>query len=75
MADPAKGGHPTMLLCGNDASSKLEVTNLLKAMGWRDIIDLGDIAKARGTEMLLPLWLNLFNMYGHPHFGLKVVRE
>ena len=74
MADPAKGGHPTMLLCGNDTSAKLEVTNLLKARGWRDIIDLGDIAKARGTEMLLPLWLNLFNMYGHPHFGLKVVR-
>ena len=43
-------------------------------MGWRDIIDLGDITKSRGTEMLLPLWLNLFGLFGNPHFGLKVVR-
>jgi predicted dinucleotide-binding enzyme len=74
MVDPAKGGHPTMLVCGNDAQAKAQVTDLLKAMGWRDIIDLGDVSKSRGTEMLLPLWLNLFQMYGHPHFGLKVVK-
>ena len=73
MVDPAKGGHPTMLVCGNDSQAKVQVTDLLKAMGWRDIVDLGDISKSRGTEMLLPLWMNLFSMYGHPHFGLKVV--
>ena len=74
MADPAKGGHPTMLVCGNDADAKAKVTALLKDMGWKDIIDLGDISKARGTEMLLPLWLNLFGSFGNPHFGFKVVR-
>jgi 8-hydroxy-5-deazaflavin:NADPH oxidoreductase len=74
MVDPAKGGHPTMLLCGNDAEAKGNVTALLKAMGWRDIIDLGDITRARGTEMLLALWLNLFGVFGNPHFGFKVVR-
>jgi predicted dinucleotide-binding enzyme len=74
MADPAKGGHPTMLVCGNDADAKTKVTALLKEMGWKDIIDLGDITKARGTEMLLPLWLNLFGLFGNPHFGFKVVR-
>jgi predicted dinucleotide-binding enzyme len=74
MIDPTKGGNPTMLLCGNDAEAKSEVTGLLKDMGWRDIIDLGDITKSRGTEMLLPLWLNLFGLFGNPGFGFKVVR-
>ena len=74
MIDPAKGGHPTMLVCGNDAEAKNQVTALLKTMGWRDIIDLGDITKSRGPEMLVPLWLNLFGVFGNPHFGLKVIR-
>src|SRR6266436_6024934 len=60
MAEPAKGGHPTMLLCGNDAEAKDKVTALLQSMGWSDIIDLGDITRSRGTEMLVPLWVNLF---------------
>ena len=75
MVDPAKGGHPTMLLCGNDSEAKKLVAAFLKTMGWRDILDLGDITKARGTEMLLPLWLNLFQSFGSPHFGFKVTRE
>ena len=74
MVDPAKGGNPTMLVCGNDAEAKSQVTALLKTMGWRDIIDLGDITKSRGTEALLPLWLNLLGLFGNPHFGFKVVR-
>ena len=74
MADPAKGGHPTMLLCGNDAEAKSKVTALLKSMGWRDLIDLGGITRSRGTEMLVPLWVNLFGLFGNPHFGFKVVR-
>src|SRR6266478_1575435 len=47
MTDPAKGGHPTMLLCGNDAEAKNQVTALLQSMGWSDIIDLGDITRSR----------------------------
>ena len=74
MIDPAKGGNPTMLLCGNDAEAKKKVTALLNSLGWRDIIDLGDITRSRGMEMLVPLWLNLFGVFGNPHFGLKVIR-
>ena len=74
MVDPAKGGHPTMFLCGNDDSAKQSVTALLQSLGWRDIIDLGDISKSRGTEMMMPIWLNLFGKFGKPHFGFKVVR-
>jgi 8-hydroxy-5-deazaflavin:NADPH oxidoreductase len=32
---------------------------LLEAFGHTDVIDLGDITSARGTEMYLPLWLRL----------------
>lgn len=74
MVDPAKGGNPTMLVCGNDADAKQKVSGLLKEMGWRDILDIGDIKNSRGTEMLLPLWLNLFGLFGNPQFGFKVVR-
>lgn len=75
MIDPGKAGEqPTMLICGNDEAAKTKVTSLLKSLGWTDIIDLGDITKARGTEMLLPVWLNLMQTFGHPHFGFKVVR-
>ena len=74
MVEPAKGGNPTMLLCGNDAEAKKKVSALLQSIGWRDVIDLGDISKSRGTEMLLPLWLNLFGLFGNPNFGFKMVR-
>ena len=73
MVDPAKGGNPTMLLSGNDAAAKKAVTALLNDFGWTDVVDLGDIKTARGTEMLLPAWLSLWNVIGHPHFGFKVV--
>jgi predicted dinucleotide-binding enzyme len=74
MVDPAKGGHPTMLVCGNDTGAKQKVSSLLKDMGWRDVLDIGDIKNSRGTEMLLPLWLNLFGLFGNAQFGFKVVR-
>ena len=74
MVDPARGGHPSMLVCGNDAEAKAKVTALLTSMGWRDIIDLGDITKSRGTEMMLPLWMNLFSLFGNANFGIKIVK-
>jgi predicted dinucleotide-binding enzyme len=74
MVDPAKGGNPTMFLCGNDPDAKIKVSDLLKTLGWRDIIDLGDITRARGTEVMMHIWMNLFGVFGNPHFGFKVVR-
>jgi hypothetical protein len=75
MVDPAKGGNPTMFLCGNDADAKKKVTDLLKTLGWRDIIDLGDITKSRGTETMMHIWMNLFGLFGNPYFGFKIVRR
>jgi 8-hydroxy-5-deazaflavin:NADPH oxidoreductase len=75
MVDPAKaGGAVTMLMCGNDAGAKQSVAKLLRTFGWQEIIDLGDIAAARGTEMMLPVWLSLLGALKTPHFGFKIVR-
>src|SRR6267378_8673140 len=73
MVDPIKAGEPTMLMSGNDAEAKARVVTLLKSFGWQDIIDLGGIKTARGTEMLLPAWLSLWNVIGNTHFGFKIV--
>lgn len=61
---------------GNDTAAKSEVSALLRTFGWQEpeIIDLGDITTARGTEMLLPLWLQLYARFGTSAFSLKVVR-
>jgi len=75
MVEPGrvKGDH-TMFLCGNDDGAKEVVTDILRSMGWRDIIDLGDIAAARATEALMPIWLRLWGKLKTSDFNLKVVR-
>lgn len=47
---------------------------LIESLGWRDILDLGDITAARGTELLLPIWLRLWGKLGSTPFNFKVVR-
>jgi 8-hydroxy-5-deazaflavin:NADPH oxidoreductase len=77
MVDPQQlaGGDHTMIMCGNDAGAKTEVTRILKEwFGWKDVIDLGDITNARGTEMYLPLWVRLYGSLKNPMFNVKVVR-
>jgi predicted dinucleotide-binding enzyme len=76
MTDPgrlARGEH-SVFLSGNDAQAKKTVADLLGSFGWKDIIDLGDITTARGTEMLLGLWLRLYGTLNTPEFNFKVVR-
>jgi 8-hydroxy-5-deazaflavin:NADPH oxidoreductase len=67
-----------LFICGNDTSAKKEVTKYLSEwFGWKkeNIIDLGDITAARGTEMMMPLWMRLFQYeIGHPHFNYQIVR-
>jgi len=68
------GENPTMFLCGNEKHAKLEVAKILKEFDWNDIIDLGDISAARGTEMLLPLWVRTMLVIGNPNFAFKVLK-
>jgi 8-hydroxy-5-deazaflavin:NADPH oxidoreductase len=46
-----------MLICGNDADAKQEVTKILKEFGWPGSIDLGGIENARWFEALVVLWV------------------
>ena len=69
------GGDHTLFVCGNDAAAKTQVSAWLKdRFGWQDMIDLGDITNARGTEMYLPLWLRLCGALGSGMFNVKVVK-
>lgn len=64
----------SVFVSGDDASAKATVTALLEEFGHTDVIDLGDITTARGTEMMLPVWLRLMGALGTPMFNFKVVR-
>src|SRR3712207_5875057 len=76
MVDPAQlaATDHTVFLCGDDAEAKAAVMDLLRSFGWADIIDVGDITAARGTEMLLPIWVRLFGVLQKPIFNFKIVR-
>ncbi|HEX6257629.1 MAG TPA: NAD(P)-binding domain-containing protein [Euzebyales bacterium] len=76
MVDPGMvaGGDHTVLLSGDDADAKATVGDLLRALGWTDIVDLGGIVTARGVEMVLPLWLSLNAALGVRAIQFKVVR-
>ena len=77
MVDPRqlRDGDHSMVMCGNDAGAKAEVHRILTEwFGWKDIIDLGDISNARGSEMWLPLWVRLYGTLKTPMFNMKIVR-
>jgi 8-hydroxy-5-deazaflavin:NADPH oxidoreductase len=66
-------GNHTVFVSGNDADAKTKVTELLQSFGWTDIFDLGDITSARGTEMMMPLWLRAFAKLGNVPYNFKIV--
>ena len=75
MVDPASlGAESSVFVSGDDAAAKQTVTELLESFGHTDVIDLGDISTARGTEMYLPIWLRLMGALGTAAFNVKVVR-
>ena len=76
MVDPAQlaATDHTVFVSGDEAEAKARVGELLRSFGWTDIIDLGDITTARGTEMLLPIWVRLFGVLQKPIFNFKIVR-
>jgi predicted dinucleotide-binding enzyme len=76
MVDPAQlaATDHTVFVSGDDAEAKARVSELLRSFGWSDIIDLGDITTARGTEMVLPIWVRLFGVLQKPLYNFKIVR-
>jgi 8-hydroxy-5-deazaflavin:NADPH oxidoreductase len=76
MVDPSiiPGVHD-MFVSGNDAKAKAQVIDLLKTgLGWKEVIDLGDISGARAQEMLLSLWARLYMKLQTPNVNVHVAR-
>lgn len=69
------GGDHHTFVSGNDAAAKTTVKQLLQSFGWaeKNILDLGDITTARGTEMYLPLWLRIWGATQNGAFNIKIV--
>jgi len=69
-------GDHTVFVNGNDATAKEEVKGILKSFGWREdnIIDMGDITTARGTEMILPILVRLFGTLKHGTFNFHIAQ-
>ncbi|GAA2165667.1 hypothetical protein FHX52_0855 [Humibacillus xanthopallidus] len=75
MVNPKElGADSSVFVSGDDAAAKTTVIELLQSFGHTDVIDLGDISTARGTEMLLPVWLRLMGALGTSAFNFKIVR-
>ena len=78
MVEPSLiSGRHSVFMSGNDESAKEKVSQLLQSFGWQpdDIIDLGDISTARGTEQLVPMWVRLFGKFQNGMFNFNVVRQ
>jgi 8-hydroxy-5-deazaflavin:NADPH oxidoreductase len=77
MVDPARvgdGAHD-IFVSGDDAGAKARVAEILRGwFGWKNVIDLGDIKTARGTESYLMLWIQLWGTLGTGDFNIRVVR-
>ncbi len=64
-----------VFVSGNEAEAKATVITILKDwFGWKSVVDLGDITTARGTEMVLPLWVTLRGQLQTPTFNFKLVK-
>ena len=73
MVDPSLvPGEHDVFVCSNDADAKARVTELLRSFGWRNVVDLGDLTAARGTEMILPLWLRLWGTFKTPNLNFHI---
>jgi len=76
MVDPGKvPGDHVVFVSGNDAGAKSRVTSLLtEGFGWKQVLDLGDISTARGTEAYLLLWLRLWGAIGNADFNITIAK-
>jgi len=68
-------GEHTVFMCGDDEGAKAAAKTVLYSFGWKEhnVMDLGDITAARGTEMLLPVWLRIYGAKKTGTFNFKVI--
>lgn len=69
-------GSHTNYICGNDIEAKKIVISILDQFGWdlENILDLGDITNARGTESILMIWTRIYGKMPSGAFNFKIVQ-
>jgi len=61
-------------MSGNDQEAKAKVSDILNSFGWKSIIDLGGIETSRGSEMMIPFWVNVMSALKTTQFNFKIVK-
>lgn len=77
MVNPsAVAGDHNVFVSGNDEVAKSKAKGILKSFGWKEsnMIDLGDITTARGTEQLVALWVRILGTLKNPMFNFNIVK-
>jgi len=78
MVNPAmiNQGNHINYLCGNDEEAKTKVKSILNSLGWKNenLLDLGDITNARGTESVLLIWTRIYRATQNGAFNLAIVK-
>ena len=69
-------GNHINYICGNDAEAKAKVISILNEFGWQNdnILDLGDISNARGTESILLIWTRIYSVTQTGAFNMSIVK-
>lgn len=77
MVDPLNTvPNATVFLSGDDEAAKGDVTTLLSDLGWNNeqILDLGGVVTATGTEHAAPLFFATFMALQTPAFSITISR-
>ena len=67
--------NSTMFLAGDDPLARETVRELLRELGWVDVVEFPALESARGLEMWLPLWVRLMGVLGTADFNIRLVRH
>jgi hypothetical protein len=65
----------SIFLAGDDPLARETVRELLRELGWVDIVEFPTLDGARGLEMWLPLWVRLMGALGTAEFNIRLVRH
>ena len=58
MINPSRAeGDPDLFIAGNNDESKKRVTTFAEQLGWKSVIDIGDLSHAYWLETLAMLWI------------------
>lgn len=74
MIEPGRlPGQHTVFVSGDDPEARATVSGWLQSwFGWPQVVDLGDMSTARGTESWLMLWVRLWGALGTDQFNISL---